>query len=508
MKHLSIEELKQFPGHLIGKAWRRTSTNDDLQRHCPYDDTLIWQGAAASKEEIDSAFISARQAFYCWKNTAHTGRLAALESFQVQLKLRETALAEAISRETGKPYWESEQEVASALAKFGHTLKAWETRQKPLDTPEYSLQYHPHGILSIFGSLTFPLHLSHGQIFPALLTGNCVVFKPSATTPLSARLYGEAIIASQIPRGVINIVFGDHETARYIASHTQLDGLLFTGSSGVGLELAEQFAKTPQKILALEMEGSNPLIVSHLSKELRSSSRKAALYNILVSAFITSGQRCTCARRLIIVRSAIDNLFLEDLANLAQKLPLGSPFENPAPFYGPLVSKKAQREHLAFQKRLLSRGGYALLEGTIPTDKGPGCFVTPALIKMQAHNLIADRASFGPCLQVAMAGDLEEAIDIANETPFGLSSAVMSDREKDFFIARERLRAGIVNWNTPTTGASSHLPFGGIGHSGNFRPAGSAMIDSCAYPVVSKLSKTLQMPTEKQRLPGLQNFNQ
>lgn len=501
MQQLSLEELKKFPGHLISGRWHTVRPEEDMQRRCPYNDAVIWTGSAAVKEEIDLAFISSRQAFYCWKTTSLAKRIEALTSFQNELEKRKEAFIDAISLETGKPLWEARAETEAAIAKLGHTLTAQKHRQQELVEPNHMLSYHPHGVVVVFGPFNFPLHISHGQICPALLAGNCVVFKPSPLTPLSARLYGEALLASSLPKGACNILFGEKESAQQIASHPQLDGLFFTGSSEVGEQLSEQFGRMPQKILALEMGGSNPMILSDLPKDPKSPARAAAMQMILHSAFITAGQRCTCARRLILVRSSVDNLFLEQLAEYAKALPIGPPTAKQTPFFGPLIDSKAQRNCIAFQKRLLANGGYCLVQATIPTDKGLGAWLTPGIIKVPSHKMISDKECFGPILQVTMAGDIEEAIDIANETPYGLSGSIIASKQSHFDLAKERIRCGILNWNRPTTGAASHLPFGGVGASGNHRPAGSLMIDSCAYPVVTTYSKTLEMP--KSSLPGL-----
>lgn len=504
MQQLSMKELKEFSGHLISDKWHYIRREFDMERRCPFNGAVIWSGTSAIKQEINLAFIAARQAFYCWKTTSREKRKEALLSLQQELEKRKEAFAEAISLETGKPLWESRQEVTAALAKLDHTLKAQSQRQGEQVSSTHELSFQPHGVIVVMGPFNFPLHISHGQICPALLAGNCVVFKPSPLAPLSARLYGEAIIASSLPKGAVNILFGEKESAQLVASHPQLDGLFFTGSSQVGEQLSEQFGRVPQKILALEMGGSNPIIVSDLSSS--QEARKAAMQIILQSAFITTGQRCTCARRLILVRSTVDNLFLEELANLAKKLSIGPAFAKEPTFMGPLIDSAAQRNCIAFQKSLLSNGGYALAKAQIPTDMGLGNWITPAIIKISSHKMISDRECFGPILQVCHAGDLEEAIDIANETPFGLSCSIIGSKESQFTLAKERIRCGILNWNSPTTGASSHLPFGGVGASGNHRPAGSFMIDSCAYPLVSSLSPKIELAEKSTLPPGMQNL--
>lgn len=510
-----MSETSEAKGHLIDGAWRVGEKREDLeQKTAPFSGQVVWQGSYADTLLVDAALISSRQALYSWKKSSQKERYALLTKLQKALEEREQDLAEAIAIDTGKVMWEAKSEVKEALAKLSHTMQAQKERQAPIHQGKEQLQFHPHGLLAIFGPFNFPLHLSHGQIIPALLAGNCVLFKPSPLAPLTAQLYGEALLASGLPKGVVNILFGDVETAKAIANHRQIDGLLFTGSAEVGLELASNFAKTPQKILALEMGGSNPLIVSHhgqtrgaaLSKEAQQQhgKRSETIYKTILSAFITTGQRCSCARRLILVRSAVDNLWLKDLVEAVKKLPIGAPFEQPAPFMGPLISKKAQRHFLSFQRRLFDQGGKALLEGTILQERAQGHWVSPAIIKMPSEKMISDQECFGPILQVTFAGDLQEAIDLANETPYGLSASILTDREEEFALASLRLRAGCINWNEPTTGASARLPFGGIGLSGNHRPGGYYMIDSCAYPVASRIEPDLSARSTP--LPGTETL--
>lgn len=434
---------------------------------------------------LDSVINEAKKAFTSWALKPLEERVAYLFAFQEALQDGKERFALKISSEVGKPLWESLQEVSSMIAKVDISLKAYleRTGEKRETNPPYLLRHRPHGVIAVLGPFNFPGHLPLGHIIPALLAGNTIVFKPSHHTPK----VGQALVdLFQLPHGVLQLIEANGSDLAY---HPLLDGLFFTGSYPVGKQLSEHFGKTPEKILVLEMGGNNPLIVWHPKDE------KAAIYTTLISAFLTSGQRCTATRRLIIPKN--NNGFLEKLIKAIKLVKVGYFQDKPEPFMGPLISLEAAQAVLQAEEKLLELGAKSLH----PLKRGPGALLHPGVIDVTSIPLCPDEEIFGPLLQVIQVNTFEEALEAANTTSYGLVASLLTDDAdlyKQFYVS---MRAGLIHWNAPTTGATSHAPFGGIGHSGNLRPSGYYAADYCAYPVVSIEHEKLILP--HQLLPGI-----
>ncbi|MGB5779771.1 MAG: aldehyde dehydrogenase family protein, partial [Allopontixanthobacter sediminis] len=253
-------------------------------------------------------------------------------------------------------------------------------------------------------------------------------------------------------------------------------GVLFTGSAQAGIAINKKLAANPGKIVALEMGGTNPIVVIDTPK----ISDAAML--IVQSAFTSAGQRCTAARRLIVTAKMYDPI-IEEVRNLTKRIIVGQPFADPAPFMGPVIDNAAADQLVESFLYLLSHGGKAIKHLTRKDDELP--FLSPAIIDTTAMTERPDVELFGPLLQVIKVDDFDEAIAEANRTRFGLSASLIGGGPQDYNRFWANIRAGIVNWNRPTNGASSSAPFGGIGLSGNHRPAAYYAADYCAYPVAS-----------------------
>lgn len=463
----------------------------------PGNGELVWQGRSASAQQVDNAVRIARAAFPAWRDTPFATRAAHLQTFAAQLKSRQTELATLISRENGKPLWDAQTEVATMIGKIAISIDAWQQRsgehQKTTAQGELQLRHKPHGVVAVFGPFNFPAHLPNGHIVPALLAGNCVLFKPSELTPAVAQFTLQCWQSAGLPKGVLNLLQGSRETGAALVNHPELDGLFFTGSAQTGHYLHQQWGGQPQKILALEMGGNNALIVEPVQDV------NVALFTVIFSAFVSSGQRCTCARRLLLPDSPWGDDFLQQLVQRSGELTVAHGLSQPQPFMGALISSDAAR-HLQDGIRLLeSLGGQTLLAPNFLNNQKT--LMTPALIDMSRATQTFDEELFGPVLQVFRYRDRDDAIAQANATRFGLAAGLISDDSAAFDYCYRQLRAGIVNFNKPLTGASSEAPFGGIGASGNHRPSAYYAADYCAYPVATLRSDALQLPP--QLPPGL-----
>jgi succinylglutamic semialdehyde dehydrogenase len=296
-----------------------------------------------------------------------------------------------------------------------------------------------------------------------------------------------------LPAGVINLVQGARETGIALANHSGIDGLFFTGSSSTGMLLHKQYAGRPDKILALEMGGNNPLIVSQVQDQ------RAAVHEIIQSAYISAGQRCTCARRLYVPKGAAGDLLVDMLVTAIGKIRVGFYDAEPAPFMGSVISSTAAQQLLTAQQGLINQGAKPLVTMALLAE-GTG-LLSPGLIDVTDAKDLPDEEYFGPLLTLVRYDNFDQAIDMANNTSFGLSAGLLSDSREEYDYFLPRIRAGIVNWNKQITGASGASPFGGIGASGNHRASAFYAADYCAYPVSSIEADALTMPA--QLSPGL-----
>ncbi|APU29806.1 succinylglutamate-semialdehyde dehydrogenase [Ectopseudomonas alcaliphila JAB1] len=475
--------------HYIAGQWQ-PGQGESLQSLDPVSQAVLWQGQGATAAQVDAAVAAARGAFSLWAAHSLDGRIAVLERFAACLKSHADEVARAIGEETGKPLWEAATEVNSMVGKVAISIQSYRERtgekSGPLGDATAVLRHKPHGVVAVFGPYNFPGHLPNGHIVPALLAGNCVLFKPSELTPKVAELTVKCWIEAGLPEGVLSLLQGGRETGVALAGHPGIDGLFFTGSSRTGNLLHAQFAGRPDKILALEMGGNNPLIVDQVADV------DAAVYTIVQSAFISAGQRCTCARRLLVPQGEWGDTLLARLVQVAGQIKVGRFDEQPAPFMGSVISLQAAAQLMQAQQDLLAGGATALLAMTQP--QAGAALLTPGILDVTAVNDRPDEEFFGPLLQVIRYDNFESAIAEANATVYGLAAGLLSDSKARFEQFWLHSRAGIVNWNKQLTGAASTAPFGGIGASGNHRASAYYAADYCAYPVAGLESESLALP--------------
>ncbi|SFA59354.1 succinylglutamate-semialdehyde dehydrogenase [Metapseudomonas otitidis] len=475
--------------HYIAGAWQ-AGQGEAFDSLNPVTQESVWSGQGASAEQVEAAVAAARAAFPAWARLSLDARIAVLERFATTLKTRADELARCIGEETGKPLWESATEVTSMVNKVAISIQSYRERtgekSGPLADATAMLRHKPHGVVAVFGPYNFPGHLPNGHIVPALLAGNAVVFKPSELTPKVAELTVQCWIEAGLPAGVLNLVQGGRETGVALAGNPGIDGLFFTGSSRTGNLLHQQFAGRPDKILALEMGGNNPLVVDEVADV------DAAVYTIIQSAFISAGQRCTCARRLLVPVGAWGDALLARLVAVAASIQVGAFDAQPAPFMGSVISLEAARHLLKAQEHLIAQGATALLAMSQPLETA--ALLTPGILDVTAVAERPDEEFFGPLLQVIRYDGFEAAMAEANATQYGLAAGLLSDSRELYQRFFVESRAGIVNWNKQLTGAASSAPFGGVGASGNHRASAYYAADYCAYPVASLESETLALP--------------
>tara|TARA_R110000772_G_scaffold18400_51_gene52177 strand:- start:971 stop:2380 length:1410 start_codon:yes stop_codon:yes gene_type:complete len=457
----------------------------DLISTEPATGATLWTGTSG---DADAAVARAREAWPGWASMAVVKRIEVVRRYANRIRSHGDELAELISRETGKPIWESRTEVDSVVKKIDISVKAFAERTPQRQLPSQpnmraALRHKPHGVLAVLGPYNFPAHLPNGHIVPALIAGNTIIFKPSEKTPAVGQYLVDAFTKIGMPPGVVNILHGGPETGKQLTANDDLDGVLFTGSARTGIALNRQFASRPDKILALEMGGNNPIIAWDTQ-----DTHSAAIL-IVQSAFLTAGQRCSAASRLIVKDTIYDGI-VREVKRIADRLIIDEPFASPAPFMGPVIDNETADGLTESFLALMSHGGKPIKHMARPIEGRP--FLTPGIIDVTDLPERPDIELFGPILQVIRVNDFEEAIAEANNTRYGLSSALIGGTAQQYDQYWSNSRAGIVNWNKMTVGASSEAPFGGIGLSGNHRPSAYYAADYCAYPVVSLEAEQLK----------------
>jgi succinylglutamic semialdehyde dehydrogenase len=456
-----------------------------------------WTSNESTIEDVACATTAARDSFEAWALRPLEERIAVCQRFRDLLREHAEELARTIAAEVGKPLWEARTEVTTMAAKIDISVQSYgartgESANKVADGSAV-LRHRPHGVFAVFGPYNFPGHLPNGHIVPALIAGNTLVFKPSEYAPRTAIQTVKLWEQAGLPAGVLNLVNGGRDTGIALGRDPLIDGVLFTGSSQTGAALHRQFAGQTSKMLALEMGGNNPLVVWDVADI------DAAVHHTVMSAFISAGQRCTCARRLIVQDTPQGQAFIDRLVEVAAKLAPGASDAEPQPFMGPVVSAAVAASLVKAQAMMVEKGGKVLLQMR-QGDPVTG-FVSAGIVDVTDAVGIPDEEWFGPLLQVKRVKSFDEAIDAANATEFGLAAALLSPSEALWQRFAVRARAGIVNWNRPSTGAASSAPFGGVGKSGNHRPSAYYAADYCAYPVASIESAELEMPAKLS--PGL-----
>ncbi len=450
----------------------------ELVSHEPATGSELWRGAYG---DVDDAVAKARKAWPKWASQPLANRIELVRRFANEVRKEHDEFAELIAKETGKPLWEARTEVEAVVGKVEISVKAYAERtgQRKLDSAlqgSASLRHKPHGIMAVLGPYNFPAHLPNGHMVPALIAGNAVILKPSEKTPAVAEKLVSFFHKAGIAEAIVQLLIGGPDEGKGLVAHDGIDGVLFTGSAQVGIAINRKLATNPGKILALEMGGNNPLVVWDTPK----INDAAAL--IVQSAFTTAGQRCTAARRLI-VKSDIYDEVISAVKALTDRIIIGAPFDEPQPFMGPVIDNTTADNLTESFLYFLSNGGKPIKHMRRPDENLP--FLTPAIIDTTDMKERPDVELFGPLLQVIKVDDFDEAIAEANKTRFGLSASLIGGSPQQYGQFWAQIRAGIVNWNRPTNGASSAAPFGGIGLSGNHRPAAFYAADYCAYPVAS-----------------------
>ncbi len=492
------------PADLIGGSWVPVPGSGLISINPANPDHAVWQGDP-NIDHVDLAIAAAQKALPAWAKASPAERFAVLHRFAEIAKQRVDDIAHLICDETGKAFWDCKAEAGLVAAKVDITLDpaGGMSRVTGFDVPLNETRsgrcwFRSHGVMAVIGPFNFPAHLPNGHIIPALAMGNTVVFKPSDKTPavgqLLVELLDQACRDEGAPTGIINLVQGRAEIASRIVQHAGIDGILFTGSWPVGKRILEANLDRPSRIIALEMGGNNAAIV------MDDADLRQAVIECARCAFISTGQRCTCTRRIIVHQSIADQ-FITALKEVASQMTVGDPRANPPVFMGPIINDQSRSAVFSFERMLTAGGAESILEAAPVELPRGGYGISPGIVKVNKFtdspgeelgdgmdfDTGCDIEIFGPLVRLSVTDSLDDAITQANATRFGLASSIFTRSDSAIERFRYEARAGCINTNCGTAGASSKLPFGGLGLSGNHRPAGSFSLDYCAFPVAGMI---------------------
>ncbi|MEM1070581.1 MAG: aldehyde dehydrogenase family protein [Planctomycetota bacterium] len=467
----------------------------NLQSRNPANGEVVWDGPISTPTEVDQAISNAHAYLPQWRSVELAERIKIVRSYAAHLTEHRTEVADLIRAEVGKLPWDAAGEVGASIAKAELSIKALQERRslQVVEDDQAVLQrvtrYAPVGVALVLGPFNFPLHLPGGQIIPALLSGNTIVFKPSDQATAVGQWMMNAWRSVGLPDGAMQCVVGGVETATKAIDSSLINAVYLTGSLQAGRAIHRQLAGRPEVLLALELGGNNPVVVCEDAEPKKAASLVA------FSAFISAGQRCTCARRALFVQGHQTEQQIDALIASTKQLRIGLASDQPVSQVGPLISADAANRLEQTYQRLLELGCQPIIPWRI--DDRCRALVAPAIVNAdgisdEARQALGEMEWFGPLLVIETVSTLEKAIQFAANTTYGLAASMLGGSLNDFEKFVEQVGAGVVNWNGPTTGAAGSLPFGGLGSSGNHRPAGFHAIDFCNDPVAS-LQRT-EMP--------------
>ncbi|MGH0037833.1 MAG: aldehyde dehydrogenase family protein [Myxococcota bacterium] len=451
------------------------SPEEIVSRSPAAPDDVVGRFSVADVEAVNHAVGRAAAAFHAWRDLGLAGRAAVLERFRDLANVRAEEGARLVAREVGKALWDARGETRLLGPKVDVSLAEGMALVAEQDAGGGArATHHPRGVLAVLGPFNFPAHLPNGHIVPALATGNSVVFKPSEVAPAVGEWLVGLFREAGLPEGVLEVVHGGVETGGQLATHRSVDGVLFTGSWRAGRALSEATLDQPFKILALEMGGRNAVVV------MDDADLDLAVAESALSIAVTTGQRCSCASRLFVHRKLAD-AFTDKLRAVLGGLAIGDPMDDGV-FMGPLATAAAHAKVLHYRRLAEEAGGERILE---VDPKLPAPFIGPGLVRFpradQDHPCQRDEI-FGPEAALYPVDDLDEAVAAVNDSDYGLVASVFTRDRARWEHCVGRVRTGLLNWNKGTTGASGKLPFGGLGRSGNDRPAGVSASLYCTHP--------------------------
>lgn len=439
--------------------------------------------------QVDEAVRAARLGFSIWRRLPVSDRFTSLKRYREVLAKHRDRLAFLDCLEIGKPLWEAQLEITDCLNLIDHFLQLGSQTTVEAKVPEAKpgldgkVRYFPIGVIAVVSQSVVPLVSMHHHFIPALLNGNTVVVKITKYAPALGQAIAECVHEAGLPAGCFNFIQGDGDIARRLTGHTDVDGVFFTGTPETSIAIKKQLLSDYWKIQIIQSGGKNASVV------WEDCQYDYTLKTLILSTLSTSGQRYSSTSRVIVHEKLFDRL-LNDFHQLCKKVPIGYGLgtETPLPFMGPLVSERSLEDYLRYQGIAVREGCDEIMRGKPLERKQKGYYVAPSIYsvpKSDPKSVYQNGEFFGPNIAFYRVKDLDEAIQITNQTQFGLVASLFSASSKNFDHFVQEAKVGVCHWNIPTTQISFRMPFLGLKKSGNMRPMGTFAPYQCTYPVSS-----------------------
>ncbi len=509
----------ELKGDFIAGNYRKYKDLDfSHEIRCPANFSDHVTTLEGSYEGIDEIFDVAEKSKWKWYKRGLAERVVLVRKLIQEVEKNKEEFAQTISREIGKPLWESRVEVTDGIDRMRAEIDLTENLQREREVTEERSsvlldkdeklfgvrRVKPRGVVAVLGHYNDPMSNPLIYIVPSLLHGNVVVFKPSKRAPATGQLICESIKAMTLDAGIFSMIQGGREMSRRLIQHHSVDTVFYGGEYEFGKQLRKDTFEHSGKLLALETGGKNPAIV------WEDADIDTALWEILIGAYITAGQRQESTSRLLLHRKIAEN-FIIKFHNMAKAFVIGSPFdETKPPFMGPLVDKKTLERYLTFQGIAVRENSKCIMRGKSLSFEHEGYYVSPSIYLFHSNEVEDVKKSvylqteiFGPSVGIHIVDEVEEVVELANATNYGLSCSVFSKSEDIFRKMWEGLRYGQIHWNEGTYRKSTHLPTIGIGRSYNASPLIDDLAQHVLYPVTSIETKSNRLNLKKLP-PGLE----
>ncbi len=500
---MSRQSTDPVYGHYVDGQWREGS--DTFTSENPATGERLATVARGTSADVDAALAAASEAFEAWRALSYIDRAEYLWEIYHELRERHAELGEIVTKECGKELSEGRADVAEAWhmvewaagnARHPHG----DVVPSEVGAKDSYMRRKPRGVVGCITPWNFPVAIPFWHLAVALVEGNTVVWKPAEQTPWCAQIVAEMFDDTGIPDGVFNMVQGYGDAGATLVEDDRVDTVLFTGSAEVGHEIASTVGGESGKLAACEMGGKNAIVVTeHADLE-------TAVHAAVLSSFKTTGQRCVSSERLIVHTDVYDE-FKSRFVDLAESIAVGDPLEEKT-FMGPVIEADHVTKIRRHNELALQEGGEVLVDRfdlapeEIPDGHQDGHWVGPFVYEIEYEPGLdcLTEECFGPHVAlIEYDGDIDRALAIHNDTPYGLAGAIISEDYRQLNAFRDRADLGLAYANLPCIGAEVQLPFGGVKKSGNGYPSAREVIEA----VTERTAWTLNNAAEIELAQGL-----
>jgi len=440
----------------------------------------------STAQDVNDAVAAAKHAYESWREWSWVKRAEVVDNFAQLIKRDVEEMSRLVTRECGKPINEGRADVVEALhmaqyiAGLGRMPNGY-TISSEVSAKDAFILKKPKGVIACITPWNFPIAIPLWVVLPSVLAGNTVVFKPSEETPMCGHKLMELFHEAGFPKGVINLIQGTGEEAGDpMVKHKDVAAILFTGSRAVGKYIQQAAAADMYKFAATEMGGKNATLV------LDDANMDIAVNACVLGAFKTSGQRCVSTSRIIIDKK-IEPEFTKRYLEQVGRIRVGNGLEE-STFMGPLINPEGVEKWKFHNQKAREEGAQVLIEGKELTDGGLECgnFVSPFVYRFdnyKKNSFVLREEAFSPHVAIIPVDGMEEAVEVYNDTDYGLAMAVITEDYRKWRWVRDHAEYGLGYVNLPSIGAEVHLPFGGVKASGNGHPGAEGIIESVTHRV-------------------------